>query len=413
MTYFSSSQLKLLVCLMISGSLYANDSQEIEMIDVEPRDHLFQDAFAQAFQAEISALASQRVSAPVTPAPLSRWGVFKSYLNQNPIYQKVSTGVHWFKEWFHWRKKMTPNSQALRAQELVAQYPDWRSFANYLVTSYASEPLSAKTLQLCEAYWAAHADLLTVEVQDLVGKQHPIWLWPLNEAGETLFSLSNVNSDEKELSFLGITDVLKLPEYSLVRHQVLQAKDLYQNLIAASNNEERLSLFKSIDENFDGGLGRLLVIADNWKLFIEDDKLFVNDSKGHADELIIRIAEHILSLPNSPEMNQLRARWLSEALMTGLIEGRIRAFAHIWSLMPESLQHECASLSIADFAHPALVSSYEITNRIQPNLAQKLKIAYERLGPVAQKASPFFLSLWRSLSDIAYQAALKRTGMAS
>lgn len=408
-----SSSLKFLLCLMIVGSTYGVDQQESEVTDIELREHHFQDAFTKAFQDEIAVLAAQETSTLNVPAPLGRWGVLKSYLNQNPIYQKVSTGVHWFKEWFHWRNKMTPNSQAVRAQELVAQYPEWRDFANYIASSYEVDPLAAKTLQLCEAYWTAHADLLPVEVQESVGMQQPIWMWPLNSKGETLFSLLSGDADHKILHLLGITDILKLAEDSLVRHQVLQAKDLYENLLAASSSEERLNILKSVDESFDGGLGRLLVVADNWKLFTQDDKALVADSKGHADELIIRISEHILGLPSSDEVNKLRASWLAEALMTGLIEGRIRAFAHIWSLMPESLQNECAALTVADFAHPALVSSYEITNRIKPNLAQKLKTAYDRLGPVAHKASPFFLSLWRSLSDIAYQSALKRTGMSS
>lgn len=415
MTHSSPSKIHFLTFLILSSVSYASENEEIEMIDVEPRDHLFQDAFAEAFKEEIHSLSAEwgSPSATPAPAPVKRWSALTSYLSQNPIYQKFSTGLHWFKEWFHWQKKMTPNAHAIHAQELLSQYTEWEGFAKKLADLYSSrEPLSAKTLQLCEAYWTAHADHLPRPVQEAIGKHQPIWLWPFGETPTTLLSLGSDNTEAATLEFLGITDILRLPEDSSIRHQVLQAKDLYQNLIAAATNEERLSLFKATDETFDGGLGRMLVIVDNWKLFIEDHKILVEESKGHADELVIRIAEHMIALPESPEMNQLRAQWLAEALMTGLIEGRVRAFTHIWSLMPESLQHECAQLSVIDFAHPALVSSYEITNRIQPNLAQKLKKTYERLGPSARKASPFFLSLWRSLSDIAYQAALKRAGVA-
>jgi hypothetical protein len=152
--------------------------------------------------------------------------------------------------------------------------------------------------------------------------------------------------------------------------------------------------------------------VDNWKVFSGDYKSYVPHSEGHADELVIRIADMMLSLPAAPAVNQLQLKWLTEALATSLIEGRVRAFVHIWSLMPDDLKAQCLALPPESFVHPSLVSGYHGLKKGMPQIAENLRRAYSELGPIAKQAAPFFKVLWKSLGKLAYVAALKHFGLA-
>ncbi len=256
-------------------------------------------------------------------------------------------------------------------------------------------------------------------VKTAIKNDLPIWEWPLNEDEETMVSLILAEPDffapEEEdpqvrvwARFLGIEKVLDLPSDPSFRAQGYKAAALLKALLHTQSPTKKWKILTSVDEETDGGLGRMIERTTNWGLAIQDGsssmELYEHE---HADPWLNRLLGELHKLPDTEECKDQMTTWVASALSIAILDGHGEGFKYMFEALPDDLKDLCSNVQLKDFEQPLLVAGYDLIAKASPNLAEQFKKTYQRFMPIVHKVAPIVQGFANTFGKIVWNAVMQ------